>query len=223
MTQKVLEKTDRTTLHRVPERVAYDRETLDAILDEGVICHVGFAVEGKPYVIPMAYARWDDRVLLHGSVISRLVEEVGSGVEVCVTVTHLDGLVLARSAFHHSMNYRSVVLFGRAVPITDDEEKHAALDALVEHLIPGRTRDARAANEKEFNATEVLALPIEEGSAKIRTGPPSDNKADMDLDCWAGVIPLTLTPGEVETAPDLKAGVEMPDYVAHYRRPGKKT
>lgn len=218
MSQQLLERTERTEVQRLPDRGSYDREEIYRILDEGLICHVGIAVDGKPFVIPMGYARWGNRLILHGSVLSRLLREMAEGVEVCVTVTHLDGLVLARSTFHHSMNYRSAVIFGKAVPITDRKEKNAALEALVEHLVPGRGAEARGANKKELEATAVLALEISEASAKVRKGPPKDNKSDLDLDVWAGVIPLTVVPGAPVTAPDLKPGLEVPEYVTGYQR-----
>lgn len=210
---------ERTRVRRASERGAYDRETIDRILDEGLVCHVGLAGEdGQPYVLPMAYARDGDRLLLHGSVISRLMQRAADGVPMCATVTLLDGMVLARSTFHHSMNYRSVVVLGTAVPIRDREEKLAALDRLVEHLVPGRSADARGPSEKELAATEILALPLDEASAKIRTGPPSDPKSDLDLDVWAGTVPLRLVPGAPETSPDGKPELPVPTYATRYRR-----
>jgi len=211
---------ERTRLHRVPERGHYDKDTIYPILDEGVVCHVGIAVDGQPYVIPMAYARQGDRLLLHGSLISRLMKTLADGVDACVTVTHLDDLVLARSVFHHSMNYRSVVALGRAVPIRDEAEKSEALEVLVEHLIPGRSADARAPSEKELAATEILAFPLDEASVKIRTGPPSDDRRDLDLPVWAGLIPFRTEHQPPEPSPDLQEGVDLPDYVANYRRRG---
>ncbi len=210
----------RTTVRRLPKRGHYDRETIYSILDEGLVCHVGFAVDGHPYVIPMNYARDGDRLILHGSVASRLLGHLAEGFEACVTVTLLDGLVLARSTFHHSMNYRSVVAFGRARPIRDEVLKNRALDALVEHLVPGRSADARRPDDKELAATEVLEFPLDETSAKIRTGPPGDNDEDLALDVWAGVIPLPTEPGAPVPAPDLRAGIPTPGYVDRYRRPG---
>lgn len=202
---------ERTRVRRAAERGAYDRETVLAILDEGLVAHVGFTGEdGQPYVIPMSYARDGDRLLLHGSVISRLMQRTAEGVPVCVTVTLLDGLVLARSPFHHSMNYRSVVVLGRATAIRDPAERVAALDALVEHIVPGRTAEVRGSTDKELAATEIVAVPLDEASAKIRTGPPRDPKSDLDLDVWAGVIPLRLTAGAPETSPDCKPGLPVP-------------
>ena len=166
----------------------------------------------------MSYARWEGDLVLHGSVASRLMKTLGSEVPACVEVTHLDGVVLARSTFHHSMNYRSVVAFGTARLIEDEIEKAAALDALVEHLVPGRSSDARGPNERENAATAVLRFEIEEASAKIRSGPPVDDEEDIDLPIWAGVVPLELLPGTPLSAPDLTEGIDLPDYVARYRR-----
>lgn len=208
--------TEKTTLHRSKARGSFDRQQIYEILDEGMVCHVGFVTSGQPFVIPTAYTRLDDELILHGSVASRMMIELRQGASVCVTVTLLDGLVLARSAFHHSMNYRSVVVFGQARQVSDPEEKARAMDALVAHLIPGRQHDARPGSVKELAATEVLALPLQEASAKIRVGPPRDDKKDMDLDVWAGVIPLTLTPGLPLAADDLKEGVATPDYVSGF-------
>lgn len=209
---------DRTRVRLHSERGAYDRETLLAILDEGLVAHVGFTGEdGQPYVIPMAYARQGDRLLLHGSVISRLMQRTAEGVPVCVTVTLLDGLVLARSVFHHSMNYRSAVVLGRAAAIRDRAEKLAALDALVEHLTPGRSAEARGPSEKELAATEIVAVPLGEASAKIRSGPPKDAAGDLDLEVWAGVVPLRLVPGAPESSPDGRQGLALPA-TAHFRR-----
>ncbi|HUF18309.1 MAG TPA: pyridoxamine 5'-phosphate oxidase family protein, partial [Thermoanaerobaculia bacterium] len=165
-----------------------------SILDEAVVCHAGFSIDGKPFVIPMTYGRRDDQLFLHGSVASRLLRSLAGGVDVCVTVTLLDGLVLARSAFHHSMNYRSVVVFGTAREIADGEEKFLALETITEHIAPGRWSASRQPNPAELKATTVLALPLKEASAKIRTGPPKDDEEDYELPVWAGVAPLRLTP-----------------------------
>lgn len=210
--------TERTQLHRLKDRGSYDRELIYRILDDGLVCHVGFVAGGRPFVIPTGYARLDDSLILHGSVASRMMGALRQGVDVCATVTLLDGLVLARSAFHHSMNYRSVVVFGKAEPIVDDAKKRRALDALVEHLIPGRTRDARGAAPKELAATEVLALPLTEASAKVRTGPPHDERRDLGLPVWAGVLPFHLAAGAPLPAEDLEDGVGVPDYVRSYAR-----
>ncbi len=166
-----LQQTSRTTLKRLPQRGSYDREVIDRILDEGFICHVGFTMEGRPFVIPTGYARVGDSLVIHGSQASRMLRTLGEGIDVCMTVTLIDGLVLARSAFHHSMNYRSVVVFGRASPIEDPAAKVAALRALSEHMIPGRWDDVRGPNARELQQTTVLSLPLTEASAKVRTGP----------------------------------------------------
>ena len=209
--------TERTRVRRLPERAAYDRATVHAILDEGFVCHVGFVVDGQPYVVPTGYARVGETVYLHGSTGSRL--GLRPGMDVCVTVTLLDGLVLARSAFHHSMNYRSVMAIGRTRPVGDLEEKEAALGALVEHIVPGRGAEVRGGDRRELAATAVLALPLVEVSAKVRTGPPKDDDADLDLPVWAGVLPLALTPGEPVPDPLLDPSVPTPGHVACWSRP----
>jgi len=184
--------TERTTLRRLPKRGVYDRDLVYGILDEGFICHVGFAVAGQPFVIPTGYARVDEQLFIHGSQVSRVLRTLSSGIDVCVTVTLVDGLVLARSAFHHSINYRSVVMFGRATMIEDRAAKLAALFAFSEQVIPGRWDEVRQPTEQELKATTVLSLPLVEVSAKVRTGPPIDDEEDYDLPTWAGVIPLRL-------------------------------
>jgi uncharacterized protein len=186
---------ERTTVRRHPERGAYDRETIDAILDEGLICHLGFVVEGQPYVIPTIHARDGDVLYLHGSPGSRMLRELKQGIDVCVTVTLLDGLVLARSVYNHSMNYRSAVVLGRAREVTDRTEKLHAMECVVEHVVPGRWAEARQPNEGEIDGTTILAVPLDEASAKIRTGPPKDFDEDLSLPVWAGVIPLDLRRG----------------------------
>jgi nitroimidazol reductase NimA-like FMN-containing flavoprotein (pyridoxamine 5'-phosphate oxidase superfamily) len=213
----------RSAVRRLPKRARYDRESIYRILDEGLVCHVGFEVDGQPFVIPMAYARHGDRLILHGSVASRLMTNLGGGIEACVSVTHLDGLVLARSQFHHSMNYRSVVAFGRARLIEGDDDKRQALTRLVEHLIPGRAADSREASAEELNATDVLEFPLDDCSAKVRSGPPVDAKTDLDLETWAGVIPLAETAGIPIAASDLADGSEVPGYVSGYTRPSART
>jgi nitroimidazol reductase NimA-like FMN-containing flavoprotein (pyridoxamine 5'-phosphate oxidase superfamily) len=210
--------TQRTTVKRLPKRGAYDRETVYRILDEGFICHVGFVVEGQPFVIPTGYARIADELFIHGSQASRMLRTVGKGLDVCLTVTLVDGLVLARSAFHHSMNYRSVVVFGRATVVDEREEKLAALRALSEHMVPGRWDEVRGPSEQEMNATSVLSLPLSEASAKVRTGPPIDDEEDYELSVWAGVIPLSLIAGEPIADPRLPHGLEVPSYASEYRR-----
>ncbi len=214
-----LQSTERTTLHRMPKRASYDQDTIEAILDEGLFCHVGFVVNGQPYVIPTIHARGGDRLYIHGSAASRMLRAVGVGIPVCVTVTLLDGLVLARSAFHHSMNYRSVVILGTAVEVTDRTEKREALKAVVEHVIPQRWEDVRWPTEQELKATTVLKLPIEEASAKTRTGPSLDDEEDYQLGCWAGEIPLRLIPQTPVPDPRLDPAIVPPAYVRGYRRP----
>ena len=215
---KTFEKTERTTLKRLPARGVYDRELVYRILDEGLICHVGFAIEGRPFVIPTGYARVQDLLYIHGSQASRMLRTLQRGVDACVTATLLDGLVLARSAFHHSMNYRSVVVFGRATLVNDLHEKLSALRAFSEHMIPGRWDDARKPTVQELKATTVLSLPLEEASAKVRTGPALDDDEDYELPIWAGVIPVSLIAGPPIPDPRLKPESEVPDYVSEYNR-----
>src|SRR5215207_3905927 len=186
--------TQRTTLHRRPNRASYDRAVVAAILDEAFFCHVGFVVDGQPYVIPTIHARVGDCVYIHGSAASRMLRSVREGIPVCVTVMILDGLVFARSAFHHSMNYRSVVILGTATEVVDPDEKNEVLKAIVEHVAPKRWDDVRWPNAQELKATRVLRLPLEEVSAKIRTGPPIDDEEDYQVPCWAGELPLRLVP-----------------------------
>lgn len=209
--------TERTTVKRLPKRGVYDRATVNAIVDEALLCHVGFAVDGRPFVIPTIHTRIGETLYFHGSAASRMLRTLRDGVEACVTVTILDGLVLARSTFHHSMNYRSAVIFGTATEVTDRDEKLRALDALVEHVVRGRSAEARGPNEIELKATLVLAMPINEASAKIRTGAPVDDEEDYTMPIWAGVLPLALTPGPA--IPDERTVVsEVPRYVRDYRR-----
>jgi len=210
--------TDRTKLKRLPKRGHFDRETVYGILDEGFICHIGFVVDGHPVVIPTGYARVEDRLYIHGSQASRMLRTLANGVDACVTVTLLDGLVLARSAFHHSMNYRSVVVFGRATLVEDPEEKMSALFALSEQIIRGRWNDVREPTELEMKATTVLSLTLDEASAKIRTGPPLDDEEDYSLPMWAGVVPLKLTAGEPLNDPRLPDNTPVPDYASNYKR-----
>lgn len=210
--------TDRTKLKRLPKRGHFDRETVYAILDEGFICHVGFAVDGQPFVIPTGYARVDDKLYIHGSQASRMLRSLAGGLDACVTVTIVDGLVLARSAFHHSINYRSVLVFGRATLVEDPKEKYDALVALSEHIVRGRWADVREPNEVEMKLTTVLCLPMEEASAKVRTGPPLDDEEDYALPMWAGVVPLKLVAGEPINDPRLPAEIPVPEYAAHYKR-----
>jgi nitroimidazol reductase NimA-like FMN-containing flavoprotein (pyridoxamine 5'-phosphate oxidase superfamily) len=210
--------TDRTTLKRLPKRGVFDRELVYQILDEGFVCHVSFAVDGQPFVIPTGYARAGDQLYIHGSQVSRMLRTLSSGIEVCVAVTLVDGLVLARSAFHHSVNYRSVVIFGRAALVAERDAKLAALFAFSEHVIPGRWDDVRQPTEQELKATTVLSLPLREASAKVRTGPPIDDDEDYALPIWAGVLPLKLVAGEPISDPRLPAGIEPPAHTLHYKR-----
>ena len=214
------QRTERTRVRRLPERAAYDRDTVHAILDEGFICHVGFVVDSQPFVVPTGYARAGETVYLHGSAGSRL--GLRPGMPVCVTVTLLDGIVLARSAFHHSFQYRSVVVLGRTRLVTDSEEKDEALSALVEHFVPGRSTDVRPGDRRELAATAVLALPLEEVSAKVRTGDPKDEEEDYDLPYWAGILPLSLQPGPPVSDSRLKPGIPVPPYVTTWSRNGKR-
>ncbi len=210
--------TPRTTVRRLPERARYDRAIVHAILDEGLVCHVGFVQEGQPFVIPSAYARVGDRLVIHGSAASRMVKALAGGAPACATVTLLDGLVLARSGFHHSMNYRSVVVVGTATEVTDPAEKRRALDAIVEHVAPGRAASVRPPSENELRATRVVTLPLDEASAKVRTGPPKDDEADYALAVWAGELPLRLEPFEPVADPRLGPGIEPPPHVTGWRR-----
>ncbi len=213
-----LPQTSRTTLKRLPQRGNYDRELINQILDEGFICHVGFVVDDEPFVIPTGYARVDDKLFIHGSQASRMLRALEKGIDLCVTVTLIDGLVLARSAFHHSMNYRSVVVFGRANVVDEREEKMAALLALSEHMIPGRWADVREPNERELQLTTVVSLPLTEASAKVRSGPPLDDEEDYELEVWAGVIPLRLIAEAPLDDPRLPAEIAVPDYARRYER-----
>jgi len=194
--------TERTQVKRLSKRAVYDQAQVRAILDEGFICHVGFVVDGQPYVIPTGYARSGDLLYIHGSTASRMLRELGQGAPLCVTVTLVDGLVLARSAFHHSMNYRSVMVLGQARLVTDPEEKMAALSHFTNHIVPGRWDEVRQPNERELKSTAVLALALDEVSAKVRTGPPIDDEEDYALPVWAGVVPMRIESGE--PAPDAR-------------------
>ncbi len=211
-------KTAKTQVKRVPKRGHYDFETVASILDEGLVCHVGFVVDDQPFVIPTAYGRINDKVYIHGAGASRMLKSLLTGIEVCMTVTLLDGLVLARSAYHHSMNYRSVVLFGTAEQVVDPAEKMIALKAFTEHVMVGRWDDVRSPNKAELAATSVLSLPIGEASAKIRTGPPIDDAADYDLPIWAGVLPLSSITGTPVADPKLSQKVAVPENVRAYTR-----
>jgi len=208
----------RTRVIREADRGVYDRETVYRILDEGFLCHAGFVVDGQPFVIPTSYGRSDARLYIHGSAASRMLRRMKEAVPVCITVTLLDGLVLARSVFNHSMNYRSVVILGNATLVDDPEEKLTALRILSEHILPGRWADSRQPNERELKATSVLRVPIEEFSAKVRVGPPIDDEEDYSFPTWAGVVPLeTVAGGPIDDARML-AGVDVPEYARAYTR-----
>jgi uncharacterized protein len=212
--------TERTRVRRLPDRASYDRDTIDRILDEALICHVAWSdADGRARVLPTIHARVGDTLYLHGSRGARAWKAVAAGDEVCVAATIVDGLVLARSAFHHSMNYRSVVLYGRAREVTDPDELLTAAQAITRHVLPGREDEARMPTPREFKQTILFAIPIDEASAKVRTGPPKDDEPDLALPLWAGVLPLQLRPGTPEPAPDLRDGIEVPGYVARPERP----
>lgn len=218
MTDETPAPTERTRLRRLSERGRHDRETVTAILDAGLICHVGFSVDGRPWVFPTTYARIDDDLYVHGANANFGLRSLAGGAEACVTVTILDGLVLARSAFHHSMNYRSVMVFGTAAAVTDAEEKRRALLAIVDRMAPGRSTDTRAPSDQELRKTLVVRLPIDEASAKVRTGGPVEEHEDIGLPHWAGELPLRLVPGT--PVPDVAdpgdAGLALPDYVGRW-------
>ena len=210
--------TPRTRVVREPERGVYDRETIYRILDEGFICHIGFVVDGQPFVIPTAYGRSGDNLYIHGSAASRMLRNLDKGIPVCLTVTLLDGLVLARSIFNHSMNYRSVVVLGTASVVQDPDEKLAALHAVSEHILRGRWAESRQPNEKELKATFALRLPIEEFSAKVRQGPPIDDEEDYGFPTWAGVIPLETVARAPVRDERCSAEIPVPEYAAAYSR-----
>jgi len=210
--------TERTQVKRLPKRGKYDRETVYGILDAGFVCHAGFCVDGQPYVIPTNYGRFGDTVYLHGSAASRMLRTLSEGVPVCVTVTLVDGLVLARSAFHHSVNYRSVVILGTARLVEDPAEKREALRLFTEHVMKGRWDEIRWPTEQELKATSVLALPLEEVSAKVRTGGPLDDEGDYTLPVWAGVLPLETVAKEPVADPQRKADQPLPTYIQNYSR-----
>jgi nitroimidazol reductase NimA-like FMN-containing flavoprotein (pyridoxamine 5'-phosphate oxidase superfamily) len=213
-----LSPTKRTTVRRKKERARYDVDTIHAILDEGMVCHVAFLVDAEPWAIPTAYVRIDDAIYLHGATGNHTLRTLAAGGPACVTITLVDGLVLARSAFHHSINYRSVVLFGRAERIDDAGHKTEVMQALVEHLVPGRMADARTPTPEEIRMTLVLRIPIDEASAKVRVGGPIDDEVDLALPVWAGVIPLSLRAGEPQAEPELIDRIETPSYATMYSR-----
>lgn len=208
-----LKKTDRTRVRRIPARGSYDRSAADAILDEALICHVGFVVDAQPFVIPTIHARVDAAVYIHGAPASRLLKTLAEGVPVSLTATLVDGLVLARSAFHHSMNYRSVMLLGTATLVDEPAEKLEALRVMTERLQSGRWEDCRRPTEKELRATKVLRLPIDEASVKTREGPPSDDDEDYELPHWAGIVPVSVVNGAPVADPRLTEGIALPDYL----------
>jgi uncharacterized protein len=210
--------TPRTRVVREPQRAVYDRSVVNRILDEGFICHVGFSVAGHPFVIPTSYGRHEDVLYIHGSAASRMLRNVSGGIPMCVTVTLIDGLVLARSIFNHSMNYRSVVVLGTGTAIEDREEKLAALRLLSEHIVPGRWNEARQPNEKELKATTILRVPIQEFSAKVREGPVVDDEEDYAFPVWAGVLPINLVTGDPINDSRLDEKISIPEYVKNYSR-----
>ena len=209
-------KTARNKVKRLPERGHYDTATIYPIVDVALICHVGFVLDGQPFVIPTLYARQGDTILLHGAKGSRLLRHIQSGGEVCITITLIDGIVLARSVFHHSINYRSVVLFGTGAVIADDQARLQALEAFTERLIPGRWQDARQPNALELKQTTIVAVPIASASAKLRSGPPGDEAEDLDLPVWAGILPLQQIAGTPLADPQLRPGVALPDYIRDF-------
>jgi nitroimidazol reductase NimA-like FMN-containing flavoprotein (pyridoxamine 5'-phosphate oxidase superfamily) len=210
--------TERTQVKRLPKRGKYDQETVFSILDAAFVCHVGFIVDGQPYVIPTNFGRSGDMLYLHGSAASRMLRQLSEGIPVCVTVTHVDGLVLARSAFHHSVNYRSVVILGQARLLQDPAEKMEALRIFTEHVMKGRWNDVRQPTEQELKATTVLALPLDEVSAKVRTGGPIDDEGDYNLPVWAGVLPLTTSVKSPEPDPQRRNDPPVPEYLKNYTR-----
>ncbi len=212
-----MQKPNRSKVKRVPKRAHYDEATIHAILDAGQICHIGFIHNGRPVVIPTIYGRSGNVLFIHGATVSRMITELSKGIDIALSVAHVDGLVLARSAFHHSMNYRSAVLFGAAI-LVENHEKSMALKVISDHLIPGRWEEVREPNEKELKATSVLKITIEEGSAKVRTGDPVDDEEDYDLDIWAGVLPFQTLIGEPIPDLKLKKGLTVPASVLNFRK-----
>lgn len=204
----------RNSVKRLPKRASYDRETIFGILDENYLCHVGFAVDGQPFVIPTLYGRIGDAIYIHGSNVSRMLGHAGAAVEICIAVTSVDALVLARSAFHHSINYRSAVVFGRGEAVTDDAEKLAALKAISDSVVRGRWEDCRLPNSKELNVTSVIRIKIDDASAKSRTGMPIDDADDMSLPVWAGLVPVHSALGTPQPDPGLDPEIGLPDYLA---------
>jgi uncharacterized protein len=214
-------KTKRNQVRRLPKRAEYRKEAIYKIIDEALICHVGFEQQGQPFVIPTIHTRWEDTIYLHGATLSRMLQHIKAGNPLCVEITLLDGIVFARSVFHSSMNYRSVVLFGTGRLVDTDDEKLRALKALIDHVTPGRWEEARKPNQKELASTTVVAIHIDSASAKIRTGPPVDDEGDYQLPVWAGVLPLQLQALEPLADPRLEEGISVPKYVmqANQTRP----
>lgn len=215
---EVIKTTKKTKIKRLPKRGNFDRKVIYKILDEGFVCHVGFSIDNQPFVLPTAYARVDDQLLIHGSAASRMMKSMALEINVCVAVTLVDGLVLARSAFHHSMNYRSVVVFGKAEVIRDEGEKARALQAFTQHIIPHRWSEVRPPNKKELKGTMILSLALDEASAKIRSGDPVDDEEDYAMDVWAGVIPLEVSTKEPIADARLRDGVKIPPHISNYNR-----
>ena len=218
MATEEYQQTERTRIYRKPGRGSYDRELVHSILDEALTCHVGFVQDGQPYVIPTIHARVGETLFLHGARGNRMLKNLIDGTRCCVTATLVDELVLARAALHHSLNYRSVMVLGTASEVTDPEEKEEALRAVVEHIAPGRADEIRGADETDLKSTRVLSIPIEEASAKVRTGPPVDEEADLDLPYWAGQLPLTQSTGTPIPAPDLAGDPAVPDSIKSWSR-----
>ena len=213
-----IEQTTRTKLKRLPKRGNFERRTIYEILDEAFVCHVGFCVDNQPFVIPTSFARTGDRLVIHGSAASRMMRSLSEEIDVCVTVTLIDGLVLARSAFHHSMNYRSVVVFGKAKIVREEQEKYEALKALTEHIVPNRWPEIRPPTKNELKGTTVLSLSLTEASAKIRAGGPVDDEEDYNLNVWAGVLPLYQGVGKPIADERLSSEIEIPEHVSNYKR-----
>ena len=214
--------TVRTRVKRLPKRASYDRDTIYSLLDSALVCHVGFVVDSQPFVIPTLHVRLSDRLYIHGSAASRMLGAAAEGTPIAVTVTHIDGLVLARSAFHHSVNYRSVVILGAATLVTDPSEKLTVMKGLIDHVAPGRWDHIRQPTEKELDATSVLSIPIEEASAKIRSGGPIDDEADYASTVWAGEIPLTMMALAPVADSRLTPATPIPAHVAEYRLPANR-
>ncbi len=213
---KELNPTKRTKINRQPKRASFNPDTIYKILDETFICHIGFSIDNQVYIIPTLFGRKDDMIFIHGSINSRMLKSFEKGEDICVSVTLVDGIVLARSAFHHSINYRSVIIFGKPEPVTSEQSKIEALKTIMEHMVPGRWEEVRKPYDKELSLTSVYSLKINEASAKIRTGPAVDDKEDLDLNVWAGVLPLKMTAEKPIDNPDLKENILLPDYLKKF-------